>query len=320
MTEISGMHRILIVDFSSYKETVASILRDKGYSVDLCDSAYDVMKKLNADDYDLIISEVELPGDNAFDLYYYINKNYPYIPMIMTTDKDIDALFNRIFEQGIGNVLCKPLKKGEFINLTEKLIHKKNIFGLENYLKNIITQKKIRITGSLQIQKAVTMIINEIISWGIEIKNKTLLNLVLNEMAINAVYHSHGLTREKEARIPVRLGENKYVEIFFAHSRDKYGISIVDYNGILTKMKILESINRVIEQSILIERAYETGEDISDLISETGRGFDLVRKLSGEYYFIIKEKERTEVILLFDSTEKNIDENRSSLKIIDVSR
>jgi two-component system chemotaxis response regulator CheY len=314
------MSDILIVDFSSYKDRVAAILRKKGYGVDLCSSAYDAMGKLKVNDYDLIISEVELPGDNAFDLYYYINKNYPYIPMIMTTEKSIDGFFDRIFEQGIGNVLGKPLKKSELLNLAEKLITKKNIFGLENYLKHIDIQKKIRITASAQIQKAASMIIDELLSWGIEIKNRTLLNLVLNEMAINAVYHSHGLTREKEARQPVTLDADDCVDIFFARSSDKYAISIVDYRGVLTKQKILESINRVIEQTNLIERAYETGEDISDLISETGRGFDLVRKLTGEYYFVIQEKERTEVVIIFNIAPEQPDERASSLKIIEVYR
>ena len=50
--------------------------------------------------------------------------------MIMTTDKDIDTFFDVIFDEGIGNVLCKPFKKDEILNLAEKLITKKNIFGL----------------------------------------------------------------------------------------------------------------------------------------------------------------------------------------------
>ncbi|HOW81708.1 MAG TPA: response regulator [Spirochaetota bacterium] len=311
------MRNILVVDFSSYKEAIASLLRENGYAVDLCGSAYDAMAKMKVADYDLIVSEVELPGDNAFDLYYYVNKNYPYIPMIMTTDRDIDTFFSRIFEQGIGNVLCKPLKKNEFLNLAEKLMTKENIFGLENYLPGLIEQNKIIVTASMQIQKAIRAIIESIEAWGFTLKNKVPLNLVLNEMAINAVYHSHGLTREKEARIQVRLKEGEHVDIFFGRSGSKYGIAIVDYNGILTKMRILESINRVVEQSMLLEKAFETGDDVSDLISETGRGFDLVRKLSGEYYFIIKEGERTEVILIFDGSGKGFEESRSSLKIIE---
>jgi CheY-like chemotaxis protein len=295
------MYRVLIVDFSAFKNDMVALFEEGGYKVNLCESAFDAMKKLNADDYDLVVSEVELPGDNAFDLYNYISATYPYIPAIMTTDKDIDTFFDMIFEKGIGNVLCKPIKKDEILNLAEKLITKNNIFGIHNYVPDTIETKKIRINSSRQIKNAISAITDQIQEWGFVIENKMTLNLILNEMAINAIYHSHGLSNEKKDRVAVRLGEGKYVDLFFAHSKDRYGIAIDDYNGILTKMKILDSINRVIEQSELLEQASESDIDVGEFISETGRGIDLVRKLAGEYYFIVQKNVRTEIIILFDS-------------------
>ncbi len=311
------MYKVLIVDFSVYKEVLAKIFTDSGYSVEICESAYDAMSKLKAYDFDLIVSEVELPGDNAFDLYNYINQHYPYIPTIMTTEKNIDLFFERIFQEGIPNVLCKPLKKEELVNLAEKLITKDNIFGLRNYMKDVKEIKKIRLTSSHLIQKAVDMILEQIEEWGFVIENRMVLNLVLNEMAINAVYHSHGYTREKERRIPIRLKEGEFVDVFFARSESAYGISITDYNGILSKMKILDSINRVIVQDNILLKAAKTGEDVHTQISETGRGIDLVRKLCGEYYFIIRKNVRTEIILIFDKILTYDSDYYSSLKIIE---
>lgn len=311
------MPSILVVDFSIYKEAIAKIFRDSGYDVQSCESAFDAMAKLKAYDFDLIISEVELPGDNAFDLYNYISTHYPYIPTIMTTDKNIDTFFDMIFREGIGNVLCKPLKKDDILNLAGKLITKRDIFGLPNYMKNIMEIKKIRITSSTQISKAIRAVLQHIEEWNFRIENKAILNLVMNEMIINAVYHSYGYTREKESRIPIQLKEGEYVDIFFARNETAYGISFNDYRGKLSKAKILDSINRVVEQSQLILRAAETGEDIQDRISETGRGIDLVRKLAGEYYFIIRRDVRTEIILIFDNLFSKDSGNFSSLKIIE---
>ena len=312
------MYTVLIVDFSIFKESLVKIFKENNYRVELCESAYDAMIKLKAIDFDLVVSEVELPGDNAFDLYNYISRTYPYIPTIMTTDKSIDTFFNIILKEGIGNVLYKPFKKDEILNLAEKLITKKNIFGLHNYISDVIETKKIRITSSKQIKKAITLIFEEIKAWGFPVGNKNTLSLILNEMAINAVYHSHGLTDEKIQRIAVQLGEDEYVDIFFAHSKDKYGIAIDDYNGKLSKMKILDSINKVIEQNILLNEASETEADVTDFISETGRGIDLVRKLAGEYLFIIQKNVRTEIMIIFDTTYDNDTMGtHSSLKIIE---
>ncbi len=312
------MHNVLIVDFTPYKATVETLFSSAGYATRTCESAYDAMALLKAEDFDLIVTEVELPGDNAFDLYNYISTYYPYIPTIMTTEKNIDTLFDRIFAEGIGNVLHKPLKGDEVIKLAAKLITKKNIFGIANYLKPAGGEvKKIRITASSQIQKAIDLVIEQITAWGFSVSNRAVLTLILNEMAINAVYHSHGFTHEKEKRVPVTLGENDFVEIYFAHDDARYGISINDYKGVLSKQRILDSINRAIEQNNLILRAAESGEDISALVAETGRGIDLVRKLLAEYYFVIRKGVRTEIILLFDREFSRADDSGSSLKIIE---
>jgi CheY-like chemotaxis protein len=312
------MNNVLVVDFSVYKDSIAKTFIESGYNVELCESAYDAMKKLKAMDFDLVISEVELPGDNAFDLYNYISSTYPFIPMIMTTDKDIDTFFDVIFNEGIGNVLCKPFKKEEILNLAGKLISKKYIFGLEHYIDDLLEIKKIRINSSRQIKKAIMMVSEEILAWGFKIDNKTMLNLILNEMVINALYHSHGLTEQKKQRVPVNLGEGEFVDIFFGRSRSKYGIAIDDYKGKLTKMIILDSINNVIKQNNLIDQAFTTNAEVLSQISETGRGIDLVRKLAGEYCFIIKKDVRTEILIIFDTQFDNDTScNYSSLKIIE---
>jgi CheY-like chemotaxis protein len=312
------MYNVLVVDFSVYKDTIVKMFIESGYTVELCQSAYDAMKKLKAIDFDLVISEVELPGDNAFDLYNYISATYPYIPMIMTTDKDIDTFFNVIFAEGIGNVLCKPFKKEEVLNLAEKLITRRNIFGLEHYMDGLIETKKIRINASRQIKKAISIVSDEIVAWGFNISNKVMLNLILNEMVINAVYHSHGLTEQKKQRVPVVLGEGEFVDIFFCRSDHLFGIAIDDYKGRLTKKIILESINRVIKQNNLIDQTSCVDPDVLSQISETGRGIDLVRKLAGEFFFVIKKDVRTEILILYDTRYDNDAScGYSSLKIIE---
>lgn len=313
------MGHILVVDCSLYTESIVKGLREEGHIVHVSGSAYDAIAKMNINDYDLVISEVELPGDNSFDLYYYIKQHYPYIPTIMTTDKNIDNFFDKIFEQGIGNVLCKPIRKSELNRLVEKLITHENVFGLKNYLTDYHEIKKIRITSSYQIPKAIDMIMDHIRRWGYDIRDRIALTLVLHEMTINAVYHSHGYTKEKESRVQVTLPEGQFVDLFFGHNKRSYGISIVDYNGKLSKTKILSSINKVIEQDQIIQRAISTGVIDDNMISETGRGIDLVRKLSGEYYFIIKKDKQTEIILIFDTSNDlgEDDGTHTSLKIIE---
>gem|GEM_PF-209353 len=312
-----NMYNILIADISEYKNTLEDILGKNGYNVVLCDSAFSTISKIKAYDFDLIISEVELPGDNAFQLYEYMRENYPAIPMIMITDKNIDLFFNKIFKQGIGNVLQKPINTKDILNLIQKLITKKNIFGLNNYLENIIETKRLKIKKSNQINRAIGLIIDQIESWNFKISGQSTLRLILNEIIINAVYHAHGFTNEKLNRVPVELPDDKFVDIHFCYTDDTYAISIIDSNGILTKTRILESINNMIKQNLLIKESSITGKDINESVSETGRGLDIVRRLSADYYFIMKKNYRTEIILIFKNSDEPSNGEKTSLKIIE---
>ena len=310
------MHNVLIVDPSDYKDVISNIFSERGFKVQEAESAFDAMAKLKIFDFDLIVSEVDLPGDNSFELYNYIQTNYPYIPAIMVTEKQIDTFFDQIFKEGIGNVLCKPLVEDELLRLTEKLISGKKIFGLRNYMVDLEESKKIKINSSDKIDGSIDKALKQIEDWGFKIANKTTLRLVLNELIINAVYHSHGRKNEKEKRKQIQLEKGEHVDLAYAMSHKGYALSITDYNGQLSKMTILENIHKAIKQSQMILAAFESGEDVSFDVSETGRGLDFLRKIAKDYYFIIKKDVRTEIIILFTDDKAHKD-REASLKILE---
>ena len=282
-----------------------------GISVESCESAFEAMTKLKAYDFDLIVSEVELPGDNAFDLYNYVNTYYPYIPAVMITGKDIDTFFDRIFREGIGNVLYKPLRRDELLNLAEKLITKKNIFGLHNYLGAIDGEvKRIRIDSSEQIRKAIDITLKHIQEWGFTIKNRAVLNLILNELIINAVYHSHGYSREKEMRVPVQLKDDEHVDFCLPAPPPPTGFPLPITRASSRRRRCWTASTGRCRRSSSCARPKRGRE--RNQASEKARGIDLVRKLCAEYYFVIKKDVQTEVILIFDREPSDETEVRCS--------
>ncbi len=311
------MKNILIVDNSNCGHLLCGIYQRNGYVPLLSKNAFDAILKLNSLSFDLVVSAIELPGDNSFALYEYLKENYPFIPAIMISDREVDYYFNRIFKEGIGNVLAWPIDEHELLILSDKLINRENIFGLNNYMPGPLQSFRISITKSGQIASSIQLLYEKLIKGGYEVKNRMAFNLLLNEMTVNAVYHSHGLTAEKERRLPVTLTDSR-VDIALALSASCYGVSITDYNGKLSREKILASINRALIQEEILLKSAETGEDVSDMISETGRGIDLLRKLAAEYYFIIRENFKTEIIIIFGRKHESSKHPRySSLKIIE---
>jgi len=312
----SSNKKIMIVDPSEYAATIAQLL--EGYKLDFFQTAYDAILALNSNRYDLVISEVTLPGDNSFELYYYIHKNLPYLPVIMITEDDIDSLFHEILQNGIGNVLNKPVQPKEFGNLVNKLLGLSPVFGLKNYINNMTEHKKIRLTNSEQINPTIRKMTNIITEWGFNIQNMMMMHLILNEIIINSLYHAHGFTKQKLKRLPVTLSEGDFVDIHFGYNSDEYALSVTDYKGTLSSQIILSSIYNVINQRRIIEEAAVTGDVSSLQLSESGRGIELVRKLAKEYYFIIEKGKRTETILMFDSTHEYEQESSAAIKIIEI--
>ncbi len=309
------MKKVLIIDPTDYLSVLNSYFCDN-FEVETAATAFDASVILDSEDIDLVISEVNLPGDNSFELYYYIKNNFPAIPIIMLTAEPIDGFFDKIFSEGIGNVLAKPVNKHEILNLTAKLTCENDIFDVKNFLPEIKSVKRLKITKSKLIQPTVNKIIEIIEEWNFKVSERKILNLILNEIIINAVYHAHGFSEEKLTRTPVELPENTFVQVDVFYNTDAYAISITDYNGILTKETILKSMYNVVLERRIIEEAFITGEDISDKMSESGRGIDLVRQLAGEYYFILDRGKKTEIILIFQK-EKKLSNGLSSLKIIE---
>jgi hypothetical protein len=72
----------------------------------------------------------------------------------------------------------------------------------------------------------------------------------------------------------------------------------------------------VAEQDRMMQAALQSpGAPIN--ISDSGRGIDLLRKLSGEYYFNIRRKYMTEIVVIFDIHFQK-DDPRSSLNIFEI--
>jgi anti-sigma regulatory factor (Ser/Thr protein kinase) len=107
------------------------------------------------------------------------------------------------------------------------------------------------------------------------------------------VYHApaHPDGRPKyEGQSSVELEQSEYIQIDCGFDSEKYGVSVTDHSGRLTKEMVLERIER-----------HTAGKGLLDL---RGRGIHLSRMLSDRMVVNIQRGERTEVILLNYFTQK----------------
>jgi len=316
--EITQSYNILVVDGTDfYPEVTKKILDYGSHKYEIVSSYDDALKNLSIKKFDLIMIDIEIEGKNGFDLLEYVQANIPELPYIMTTEHDIDKYIKPATERQVGNMLVKPMKRDELLLLINRLITKKGVFGLENYLPEMSYKDTKRLTKTADINDAIDNILNKANELGFIFPNLNSIRLVLYEMIVNALYHSHGFTEQKLKREKIELENVKYVEVNYGCNKTKFGVSITDFNGKLSKSAFLNTINELVTRDQKIQELLEKGEDFTSLLLDRGRGLDITRKLSGEYQVNIFKNKKTEIILIFD-IDYYKDDNIGTIKIFEL--
>ncbi len=302
-----------------YRTIIENILLKNEYKPYFVDSSAECKVVVDEIRPDIIILDIKAAKPHDFRILSDL-KILSKAPVLLTTDENVDEYINALNSKNITIVLPKPLKGAELARVLSNLltVDSRVWFGIHNYLPDMRKLRKVKLKRSTQVRTCIKTILNEMHAWGFNFSHETEMDLVWQEILINAVYHAHGYTKEKKERIAIELPDPYEVEVSYGASESAFGIAVRDDMGTLTPEIILEALRQTIEQQQLILRAAETGEDISQIVLDRGRGIDLIRQLSGEYYFIIDPGNSTEVIIIYDRYYEK-DDSVGSLKIFDLS-
>ncbi|MCR5402871.1 MAG: response regulator transcription factor [Butyrivibrio sp.] len=112
------MFNLLIVeDDNDLNKTVCEYLKTKGYETEGCLNAHDAYDRMYGKTFDLIISDIMMPGIDGFEFAEAVRKLNDNIPILfMTAREDFEAK-QKGFMAGIDDYMVKP------INLEELTLH-----------------------------------------------------------------------------------------------------------------------------------------------------------------------------------------------------
>ena len=117
--------RILIVeDEESLLKLETILLTVKGYEVSGALSGNDALKKIAAENFDLILLDIMLPDIDGFEVCTQVKKNprTSKIPVVMLTAKKNPDDLERGAACGASSYLTKPFKSAMIIEVIEKLL------------------------------------------------------------------------------------------------------------------------------------------------------------------------------------------------------
>ncbi len=317
--EQNDLARILLVEHNHfYMGVLYNFLTKLGARVCTAQDFPTAIEHLEGNELDLAIIDVTRGvSDFGLKLVWEVQAKHPHATIVLLADGSIDPYLEEMASLKVGILFSKPVKKDEFSQLIRKLIHKKDLFGLENHLFNLESRHQFSVRSSDEISEVISSLLATAQQDGFPFVEPQIINLVLQETLINAVYHSHGFTTEKLERKPITLPEGYQVDVVCGKDQNRYGIAITDYKGTLTQEKVIKTMAHVVQQNQMVLDSLESGADITDFVRDHGRGLDLIRRFSGEYTYIIEKKVRTDAILIFDAVYEK-DANYSSIKVIEV--
>ena len=110
------MFRILVVeDDRELNQQVCSYLKQNGYEAVGCLSANDAFNTLYNDLYDLIVSDIMMPGMDGFEFARTVRENSKDMPILFMTARDDFAAKRQGFQIGVDDYMVKPIDLEELV-------------------------------------------------------------------------------------------------------------------------------------------------------------------------------------------------------------
>jgi DNA-binding response OmpR family regulator len=117
--------RILIVED---EEKVAFFLKEglsdqeSGYHVVNTPSAEEALRVLDAQDFDLIITDFRLPGQNGLELISRLRTSHPYTPTMLITAYGSEELEAAAYRERVARYLTKPFRLEKLVEAVREIL------------------------------------------------------------------------------------------------------------------------------------------------------------------------------------------------------
>jgi len=122
------MLKILVVeDDRELNRIVCSYLTQNGYDTEGCFNVYEAYNVTYGGSFDLIISDVMMPGVDGFEFAENIRKVNKEIPILFMTARDDLASKQRGFRAGIDDYMVKPVDLDELVLRVNALLRRAKI-------------------------------------------------------------------------------------------------------------------------------------------------------------------------------------------------
>jgi len=119
-----GVITVLHVDDApGFAEMVATFLEreDERFEVDTVTTGSDVLDRLADDEYQCVVSDYEMPGQNGIELLEAVRETYPTLPFILYTGKGSEEVASDAILAGVTDSLQKESGTSQYTVLANRI-------------------------------------------------------------------------------------------------------------------------------------------------------------------------------------------------------
>ena len=121
------VHILVVEDDANLNKLVCSYLNNSGFEAKGCLNAEDAYEEMYHNLYDLIISDIMMPGTDGFEFAQSIRRVNRNIPILFMSAKDDLPSKQKGFQIGIDDYMVKPIELDELLLRVRALLRRANI-------------------------------------------------------------------------------------------------------------------------------------------------------------------------------------------------
>lgn len=121
------VHILVVEDDTNLNKLVCSYLNNSGFEAKGCLNAEDAYEEMYNNLYDLIISDIMMPGVDGFAFAQSIRRVNKNIPILFMSAKDDLSSKQKGFQLGIDDYMVKPIELDELLLRVRALLRRANI-------------------------------------------------------------------------------------------------------------------------------------------------------------------------------------------------
>jgi CheY-like chemotaxis protein len=107
---MDAIRKVLVVDDDPVVgKSFDRVLSGKGYAVITARNGDEALKKLRDETYDVVFTDIKMPGMNGLEVAERVKASQPWLPVIIVTGYGTDAYEARAKAAGVSGFLHKPL-------------------------------------------------------------------------------------------------------------------------------------------------------------------------------------------------------------------